>query len=77
MLFFQNPSLKYRKLRFFIVFIHLFSDCVHTILHFVINDNKGPIIGLAAHCSGAAAGILLGFIIYSGEKFEKNSNLVQ
>lgn len=39
----------------------------------MIKDNKEPIIGLAAHCSGAVAGILLGFIAYINGKTKTNA----
>lgn len=48
------------------------SDILFVANHCLTRGNSEPRISLAAHGSGAIAGLLLGFIVYTGGKASTN-----
>ena len=70
---FQNFStLSYRYCRLLAVIALCLSDVVFVSYHIYKKGNLGPKISLSAHASGAIAGLLLGFIIFSTSKETTN-----
>lgn len=50
------------------MFILCGSDVIFVINHCLTRGNSEPRISVVAHGSGAAAGFLLGFIVYTGSR---------
>lgn len=48
------------------------SDIIFVVNHYLSRGNSEPRISLVAHSSGAVAGLMLGFIVYSGAKASTN-----
>ncbi|XP_065094649.1 rhomboid-related protein 1 [Ochlerotatus camptorhynchus] len=61
-------SLSHRYFRIMAVLVLCVSDVIYSIRHCMTKGNLQPRIGVPAHVSGAICGLLIGFIVYQGEK---------
>uniref|UniRef100_A0A182Q7X4 Rhomboid-like protein n=1 Tax=Anopheles farauti TaxID=69004 RepID=A0A182Q7X4_9DIPT len=66
-------ALSYRYYRLIAVLMLCISDVMYSIRHCLTKGNLQPRIGVAAHISGAACGLLIGFVIYQS-KVEPDSS---
>ncbi|XP_062548968.1 uncharacterized protein LOC134213700 [Armigeres subalbatus] len=61
-------SLSHRYFRIMAVLVLCISDVIYSIRHCMTKGNLQPRIGVPAHVSGAICGLMIGFIVYQGEK---------
>ncbi|KXJ83888.1 hypothetical protein RP20_CCG027953 [Aedes albopictus] len=62
------PSLSHRYFRIMAVLVLCISDVIYSVRHCMTKGNLQPRIGVPAHVSGAICGLLIGFLVYRGEK---------
>nr|XP_029719930.1 protein rhomboid [Aedes albopictus]XP_029719931.1 protein rhomboid [Aedes albopictus] len=61
-------SLSHRYFRIMAVLVLCVSDVIYSVRHCMTKGNLQPRIGVPAHVSGAICGLLIGFLVYRGEK---------
>uniref|UniRef100_A0A182NEK3 Rhomboid-like protein n=1 Tax=Anopheles dirus TaxID=7168 RepID=A0A182NEK3_9DIPT len=69
-------TLSYRYYRLIAVLMLCISDVMYSIRHCLTKGNLQPRIGVAAHISGAACGLLIGFVVYQSKVQPDSSSAI-